>query len=37
MGLIPLTAAPFIGGSLNPVMDALLCGTLLIHTHIGFQ
>ncbi|OJD18226.1 hypothetical protein AJ78_01726 [Emergomyces pasteurianus Ep9510] len=35
--LIPLTIAPFAGGSLNPVMDAVLCGTILMHSHIGFQ
>ncbi|KAL1955063.1 hypothetical protein VTO42DRAFT_9052 [Malbranchea cinnamomea] len=35
--LIPLTIAPFAGGSLNPVMDAVLCGALVIHSHIGFQ
>jgi len=35
--LIPLTVAPFAAGSLNPTMDALLCGTILIHSHIGFQ
>ena len=37
LGLIPLTAAPFIGGSLNPITDAVLCGMLLAHSHIGFQ
>lgn len=35
--LIPLTVAPFAGGSFNPVMDAVLCGTLIIHSHMGFQ
>ncbi len=35
--LIPLTVAPFAAGSLHPVTDAILCGTLLIHSHIGFQ
>ncbi|PGH00640.1 hypothetical protein AJ79_08156 [Helicocarpus griseus UAMH5409] len=35
--LIPLTIAPFAGGSLNPVMDAVFCGTLIMHSHIGFQ
>ena len=34
---MPLTLAPFIGGSLNPLMDAVFCGTILIHSHIGFQ
>ncbi|THC97790.1 hypothetical protein EYZ11_002706 [Aspergillus tanneri] len=36
-GLIPLTFAPFIGGSLNPVMDAVLCSLIVVHSHIGFQ
>jgi succinate dehydrogenase (ubiquinone) membrane anchor subunit len=36
-GLIPLTVAPFAAGSLNPVTDALLCGTILVHSHIGFE
>ncbi|MCJ1360657.1 MAG: membrane anchor subunit of succinate dehydrogenase, Sdh4 [Icmadophila ericetorum] len=35
--LIPLTAAPFIGGSLNPIMDATLCAFILVHSHIGFE
>jgi succinate dehydrogenase (ubiquinone) membrane anchor subunit len=35
--LVPLTIAPFAAGSLNPVMDAILCGTIVIHSHIGFQ
>lgn len=35
--LIPLTIAPFIGGSLNPVMDSILAGSLVLHSHIGFQ
>ena len=35
--LIPLTIAPFTAGTLNPITDALLCATILIHTHIGFQ
>ncbi|KAH8793256.1 CybS-domain-containing protein [Hyaloscypha finlandica] len=36
-GLIPLTIAPFAAGSLNPTMDAILCATILIHSHIGFE
>ncbi|KAH8597671.1 CybS-domain-containing protein [Bisporella sp. PMI_857] len=36
VGLVPLTVAPFAAGSLNPTTDALLCATLLIHSHIGF-
>jgi succinate dehydrogenase (ubiquinone) membrane anchor subunit len=36
-GLVPLSIAPFAAGSLNPTLDAILCGTLLLHSHIGFQ
>lgn len=36
-GLVPLTIAPFAAGSLNPALDALLCGTLLVHAHMGVQ
>ncbi|KAI1809524.1 CybS protein [Poronia punctata] len=36
-GLIPLTVAPFAGGSLNPTLDAILCGLLLVHSHSGMQ
>ncbi|KAF2401607.1 CybS-domain-containing protein [Trichodelitschia bisporula] len=36
VGLVPLTVAPFIGGSLNPAMDAVLCAALVIHSHTGF-
>ena len=36
-GLIPLTTAPFIGGSLNPTLDAVFVAALIIHSHIGFQ
>jgi succinate dehydrogenase (ubiquinone) membrane anchor subunit len=35
-GLVPLTIAPFAAGSLNPATDAILCGAILIHSHIGF-
>ena len=35
--LIPLTVAPFAAGSLNPTLDAVLCATILIHSHTGFQ
>ncbi|KAK1755260.1 CybS-domain-containing protein [Echria macrotheca] len=35
--LIPLTVTPFAAGSLNPTLDALLCATILIHSHTGFQ
>lgn len=36
-GLVPLTIAPFAAGSLNPTLDAILCGTLLVHSHLGLQ
>jgi succinate dehydrogenase (ubiquinone) membrane anchor subunit len=32
-----LTVAPFASGSLNPTTDAILCGAILIHSHIGFE
>ncbi|ROW07863.1 hypothetical protein VMCG_03481 [Cytospora schulzeri] len=35
--LVPLSLAPFAAGSLNPAMDAILCGTVLIHSHMGVQ
>ena len=35
--LIPVTIAPFAGGSLNPVLDATFCALLIVHSHIGFQ
>ncbi|TGO30598.1 hypothetical protein BPAE_0004g00550 [Botrytis paeoniae] len=37
VGLIPLTVAPFVSGSLNPATDALLCAAIIIHSHIGFE
>lgn len=37
VGMIPLTVAPFAAGSLNPATDAILCATVLIHSHIGFE
>jgi len=36
-GLVPLTVAPFVYGSLNPVLDSIFAATILIHSHIGFQ
>jgi succinate dehydrogenase (ubiquinone) membrane anchor subunit len=36
-GLVPLTIAPFAAGSLNPTLDAVLCGAILLHSHLGFQ
>lgn len=35
--LVPLSIAPFASGSLNPTTDAILCATLLIHSHMGLQ
>lgn len=35
--LVPLTAAPFAAGSINPTLDAVLVFGLLVHSHIGFQ
>ncbi|KAK5075566.1 membrane anchor subunit of succinate dehydrogenase, Sdh4 [Lithohypha guttulata] len=35
--LVPLTLAPFAAGTLNPTMDAIFCGAMLIHSHLGFQ
>ena len=38
VGILPLTAAaPFIGGTLNPTLDAVFIAFILIHSHIGFQ
>jgi succinate dehydrogenase (ubiquinone) membrane anchor subunit len=37
VALIPLTIAPFAAGSLNPTMDAILCASIIIHSHIGFE
>lgn len=35
--LVPLTLTPFASGSLNPTLDAILVGTLLVHSHLGLQ
>lgn len=35
--LVPLTIAPFAGGSLNPTLDAVLVGSLLVHAHVSMQ
>jgi succinate dehydrogenase (ubiquinone) membrane anchor subunit len=35
--LVPLTIAPFVGGSLNPLLDSIFCATIIIHSHIGFE
>ena len=36
-GLVPLTAAPFIGGVYTPTTDAIFCAAILVHSHIGFD
>nr|BCM94975.1 succinate dehydrogenase subunit D [Venturia inaequalis]BCM94998.1 succinate dehydrogenase subunit D [Venturia inaequalis] len=36
-GIVPLTMAPFIGGSLNPLLDGVFCAALLAHSHIGWD
>ncbi|KAI9718512.1 MAG: hypothetical protein M1828_006695 [Chrysothrix sp. TS-e1954] len=36
VALVPVTIAPFAAGSLHPVTDAVLCGLLIIHSHVGF-
>ncbi|CUS10955.1 unnamed protein product [Tuber aestivum] len=37
VALVPLTVAPFAAGSINPVTDAILGATIVIHSHIGFE
>jgi succinate dehydrogenase (ubiquinone) membrane anchor subunit len=37
VGLVPLTVAPFAAGTLNPTMDAILCASIVVHSHMGFQ
>jgi succinate dehydrogenase (ubiquinone) membrane anchor subunit len=37
LSLVPLCVTPFAVGSLNPVMDAVLCSLIVIHSHMGFQ
>ncbi|KAJ5997878.1 hypothetical protein N7499_005726 [Penicillium canescens] len=34
VGLVPLTIAPFAAGSLNPVMDAILCSLIGCHRRL---
>jgi len=36
-GLVPLTIAPFVGGSLNPLLDGIFVAAILAHSHIGFE
>ncbi len=35
--LVPLTLTPFAAGSASPTLDAALCATLLVHSHLGLQ
>lgn len=35
VSLIPLATVPFVAGAEFPVADALLCSTILMHSHIG--
>lgn len=35
--ILPATIAPFAAGTLNPMMDGLLIGLILVHSHIGFE
>jgi len=35
--LVPLTVAPFVSGSLNPLLDSIFAASILIHSHVGFQ
>lgn len=37
LGLVPLTIAPFAAGHVSPALDAIFVGTILLHSHIGFQ
>ncbi|GKZ33729.1 membrane anchor subunit of succinate dehydrogenase, Sdh4 [Aspergillus brasiliensis] len=35
--LVPLCIAPFAAGSMSPVMDAVICSAIVVHSHIGFH
>jgi succinate dehydrogenase (ubiquinone) membrane anchor subunit len=37
IALVPLTVAPFMGSSLNPILDSIFCALLVAHSHVGFQ
>ena len=37
VALIPVTVAPFMGASMTPVVDSILAGLLIVHSHMGFQ
>lgn len=37
VGLVPLTVAPYVFGSMTPLADSLLSVLLLVHCHTGFQ
>lgn len=36
MGLVPLTAAPFLGVT-HPIVDTTFCLSVLFHSHCGFK
>nr|WBR39002.1 succinate dehydrogenase iron-sulfur subunit D [Aspergillus uvarum]WBR39003.1 succinate dehydrogenase iron-sulfur subunit D [Aspergillus uvarum]WBR39004.1 succinate dehydrogenase iron-sulfur subunit D [Aspergillus uvarum] len=35
--LVPLCIAPFAAGSVSPVLDAVICSAIVVHSHIGFD
>ena len=37
VAILPMTVMPFATGVLNPMMDGLLIGLILVHSHIGFE
>lgn len=37
VAILPMSIAPFAAGSLNPMMDGLFVGLILVHSHIGFE
>lgn len=37
LGLVPMTAAPFILGPDFPILDTVFCVSVLIHSHSGFK
>lgn len=37
VAILPMTVMPFATGVLNPMMDGLLIGLVLVHSHIGFE
>jgi len=37
VAIVPLTAIPFAAGALNPLLDGIFIGLLIIHSYMGFQ